>query len=853
MDRSAKDAELLLAHSQWARRLARSLCSDAHNAEDLVQRTWVAALERPPGEHVPLRAWFAGVLRNLALQDRRAADRRVAREHAAARKDVLPAADESLEAIARQKLLMEAVLDLDEPYRSVIVRRYFDEKPPRDIAQELGIPVKTVKTRLARALEKLRERLDREHGSDRAAWLALFAPLVHMPGPAAAGGLLMDAKLKAAIAVAVAAGTIAAVVHFSSPDGVPPQPSPANAAAATPLEAPDVPATEMLDESTESSAARAAVNAPTPDAEPAPAVAKPAVRIVGRVIDITGAPIADIDVYGSNTVPASFRDKPALARTGPSGQFEFDYDGKTFQLAAENDAWTTAFHPRLAVSDRERSALIVVAPRITVAGRVLDGSRRPVEGASVWTSVDEKTRASLGQILDTSSGTSRDARTDADGRFELGDLPACPGQLTVRATGYSLDSQPMPDHTRLDLEIVLENPERPHAIVRGVVLEPNGRPAEGALVSHGASIETTGPDGRFEFDFALAIGGDEMVPNEQGGWGPMKDFSKLHAIKAGFAPAREELPDRKTLRERGEPLELTLVLGAKPLTIRGRVVDERGRAIGGAPVWIQDGTPFGHFLQKEGDVMMTQDTTVENAFREKLHTPEVIADAEGRFEIDGVLDREYVLIAVESNTMRFGRRDRARAGDATVEIVIPDDPSAQRVAGRVISHGGKPIAGVHIRLGRKSDPDAPTSWRLSRVSDEQGRFDFGEVSTAGLHFQMTSKQIAFVFDYEVPQDSKFGELELPVSLQCHLQVDLGTRQDLADHFAVLDDKGQELTMLCWRGSMALVEQRPLIQEGRSEVMAVEEIGREVVFYKAEAEVARMALSLKPGELTTVRP
>ena len=46
--------EDLLAHSQWARALARTLVRDAATAEDLVQETWVAALKRPPRADRPL-------------------------------------------------------------------------------------------------------------------------------------------------------------------------------------------------------------------------------------------------------------------------------------------------------------------------------------------------------------------------------------------------------------------------------------------------------------------------------------------------------------------------------------------------------------------------------------------------------------------------------------------------------------------------------------------------------------------------------------------------------------------------------------------------------------------------------
>ena len=40
----------LLQHSSWLRRLAREILNDASLADDVVQRTWLAALRRPPRE-----------------------------------------------------------------------------------------------------------------------------------------------------------------------------------------------------------------------------------------------------------------------------------------------------------------------------------------------------------------------------------------------------------------------------------------------------------------------------------------------------------------------------------------------------------------------------------------------------------------------------------------------------------------------------------------------------------------------------------------------------------------------------------------------------------------------------------
>ncbi|MCE9594566.1 MAG: carboxypeptidase regulatory-like domain-containing protein [Planctomycetes bacterium] len=60
------------------------------------------------------------------------------------------------------------------PYRTTVLLRYFDGLPPRVIARRLGVPVKTVHSRIFRALGVMRERLESEHDGDRRAmWVAL--------------------------------------------------------------------------------------------------------------------------------------------------------------------------------------------------------------------------------------------------------------------------------------------------------------------------------------------------------------------------------------------------------------------------------------------------------------------------------------------------------------------------------------------------------------------------------------------------------------------------------------------------------------------------------------------------------
>ena len=60
-----------------------------------------------------------------------------------------------------KQALIAAVRALDEPDREILIRRYFYEQKPRDIALALDLPVKNVENRLYRTKLRLRETISR--------------------------------------------------------------------------------------------------------------------------------------------------------------------------------------------------------------------------------------------------------------------------------------------------------------------------------------------------------------------------------------------------------------------------------------------------------------------------------------------------------------------------------------------------------------------------------------------------------------------------------------------------------------------------------------------------------------------
>ena len=180
--RSRTALEELLAHGAWARRLAHSLVGEAAAADDLVQEAWRAALERPPALDRPVRPWLGRVLTNLARHRARGAGRQAARERAVARDESLPGPDELVERLDSQRALIEELAALSEPLRSTVLLRYFEDLEPSEIARRQNLPAGTVRWRLKRGLDLLRERLDRRFG-DRRQWALLLVPLARPPVP----------------------------------------------------------------------------------------------------------------------------------------------------------------------------------------------------------------------------------------------------------------------------------------------------------------------------------------------------------------------------------------------------------------------------------------------------------------------------------------------------------------------------------------------------------------------------------------------------------------------------------------------------------------------------------------------
>ncbi len=173
------DVQDLLQHQDFVRAVARRLLRSENRVDDVVQDTWVAALEHPRVARGTLRAWLRAVARNFALRKLRDDARRLRREHAVAQSESSHPRDTIADIETRRKIV-EAVLELDEPYRSTIVLRYLDGYSAAKVAAQTRVPPGTVRRRTHEGVQRLRARLRRADlfDDDRSFALALL-PLAY--------------------------------------------------------------------------------------------------------------------------------------------------------------------------------------------------------------------------------------------------------------------------------------------------------------------------------------------------------------------------------------------------------------------------------------------------------------------------------------------------------------------------------------------------------------------------------------------------------------------------------------------------------------------------------------------------
>jgi RNA polymerase sigma-70 factor (ECF subfamily) len=692
----------LLAQVGWIRELAGHMVADSHRAADLAQETYVVGLEAPPRNMLSIRVWLRTVMRNLLRQGARGDLRRRAREALVSRAERTDATDELLERAEMQRRIVEAVLGLEEPYRSTILWRFFEDEPPRDIAKRLGLPVTTVQSRLKRGLQRLRERLE-DSRRDAGAWLALFVPLsARNSGPLAltTGGLIVNAKLTLAVVSIVVLATGIGITRFLGADEKAIAPAPE-----IPIDSrPEAPKSHELPLETSGATlepARIPVDESSVAVGAAPDATPEALhRVRGHVLDADSNPVGGFALMFED-------DRERIeTRSSAGGAFEV-LTRATSGTVTSNEKTIATVRKGLFRAGSSFEPVVIVAPAITVGGSVLDPDRTPVQGARVSLALPNGFETRFGQILESTRVLRWTTLSDAQGRFVLADLPQVAGSsIRVLVDGYKSAAQPEPEFSDPNLCFVLERPGGARrGALRGRVVDPEGRGVDRARVAAGLTSTVTDGEGQFVLDLSRAVTAERVT-----------------AVKAGLRPASLERPDLPEGDRTGWPDFVELRLGGPALAIRGHVVDPKGEPRAGMRVWIGDPSPFGLIgkmpIQNEG--LMAGAVLLPRALEEYPTSPQgdgnnvdihravgappsaswywVTTGGDGGFELTGLDDRNYKLRVLDPKTLQAFTSDPIAAGDPRARIVMPAPSVFPKLAGRVITVGNRPVAGVRLVL-----------------------------------------------------------------------------------------------------------------------------------------------------------
>lgn len=151
--------QLVTRYAQDVYRYAYRLTGSAADAEDLTQETFLAAVKNIHQLANPelARSWLLTIVRNQFLVRHRRSKGMVAHPLGDQAEEImaLDSGDDEVDC----ELIQNALNALSDDQRVILLMFYFEQASYREIAEQLGIPIGTVMSRLSRAKEALRKKV----------------------------------------------------------------------------------------------------------------------------------------------------------------------------------------------------------------------------------------------------------------------------------------------------------------------------------------------------------------------------------------------------------------------------------------------------------------------------------------------------------------------------------------------------------------------------------------------------------------------------------------------------------------------------------------------------------------------
>lgn len=164
---TGEETALAEAYARWSslvHTLALRSLGDPRDAEDVTQRVFVSAWQsraRYDPARARLGAWLVGITRHCIADalEARSRSRRAEEAHAAERPRREAEPDGTVD--LAERLMVSHELDRLEPVpRQVMRLAFYGDRTHAEIADDLGLPLGTVKSHIRRSLVRLRIRLE---------------------------------------------------------------------------------------------------------------------------------------------------------------------------------------------------------------------------------------------------------------------------------------------------------------------------------------------------------------------------------------------------------------------------------------------------------------------------------------------------------------------------------------------------------------------------------------------------------------------------------------------------------------------------------------------------------------------
>lgn len=855
--------ETLLRHQDWVRALARSLVADPARADDVAQQTMLEAIEKAPREIRHPKGWLAQVAKNAARAFARSDRRRAKREQQVAKSDVTHAGpSEAAERVAAHKSVVDALFELEEPYHTVVMLRYFEDLEPAQIAEQVGRPVSTVRTQVQRGLAQMRDKLDNRFG-DRQAWLGALLPLFTRTKVASGVSLLAIFGSLAMWKVFVPSAALVALLFVSVETilAEPELPAPSGGGTVPPAQVAEV--DDVKNERTEAPTVEApVVAAPAPP----PAVAKDGLQ--GRMLAPDGTPMANMRVVYREPSRARLEgrslhvgnmsmdlDQPGVhgqlktkfgrwmfsmgfgrhakdvhrlvcgeeidlpsTVTDAFGGFAFDKNYEPAYLRVEREG--AMIYGRGNMHDDERQ-VFVVGPAVEFTGTVTDENGVPLEGVYVHMGMGIDSLPGVGQRLAGSNYRSWNENTEQDGSFRMGPLPQHAAlSLHAQKRGYEGVTVKTTDIRGPVKWVLRAKPEADRRVLKGIVRLANGQPAAKARLVFGSRRGVADESGQFEIELSRVNGDEDLV-----------------AYRRGIQPVVINGLGKRLRQDPGAGDNLVIDLGPEALEIRGKVVDASGEPIRSVRVLLTDGIKDGNAYQWiEGVVAGQKSSGIET-------------DREGRFTLKGLADRTYNIRAIDKAGMTVMETGPVAAG--TKDLVIRTPKVAhRRLEGVVVDKHGQGVAsatvGVMVRLVHK-DGAGTLDRLLTAECEADGSFVIERCPLANIHLSIDGTGVAWQ-KFALPEHDAPVRFVVSREHKFKLRVTSNTQ---ANYFKLVDANGARVGSA--RHSPG-VESHNYVHKVVAEhgpYYVVADTATHLVLLKDKQELGRIPLNLRGLDLNVI--